>query len=434
MRVQDYVGKITWTVADKILFLLYGFVALLQIRVLPPAEVGLYSLLMGLQTWIFIISDGAALQGIIQFGMSKESRAGIHTIALGAYAAIVLGSSTLIAFFAQPLSTAFHEPRIVEVAYRLPFFCALTIPRTFCLKVLLRDSQMKQVFWVNFAWFGTMSALTLFMIRSHTLTSFFDAVFIASTGIGVSSCVAVVLTRKLIPLTLHNLPSFRSFVQFGAIQVSIAAVTNAVKQLDILALQFFFHDLVFLGMYYSAKTLYRVFETGFDALFSIVYPAAIRLLSQSKTQEFIVTLTKGASYLLLGYGAGILVLEVGGSTLLVSLLGQKYAAVAGVLNILAPAALFLPFHTLYSILLAENRNTLMLKLVTVSALCGAAFFTAAGLLGMQWIFPAGTLVYNVVLAGLLYGSVRATHSLSLSQFLRAVPDTQRFISERFLRR
>ena len=87
------------------------------------------------------------------------------------------------------------------------------------------------------------------------------------------------------------------------------------------------------------------------------------------------------------------------------------------------------FSNIYSIINETKLviNTLMLKLVTMSALCGAAFFTAAGLLGMQWIFPAGTLVYNVVLAGLLYGSVRATHSLSLSQFLRAVPDTQRFI-------
>jgi O-antigen/teichoic acid export membrane protein len=430
MRVQDNVGKISWTVADKILFVLYGFVALVQIRSLSPSEVGLYSMLVGLQSWIFIVSDGAALQGIIQFGMEKSGRAGVHTVALITHVAICLGVPVVVAVFANPLSSMFHEPRIAEVAHWLPLFCLLTLPRTFCLKVLFRDSQMKQVFWTNFAWFGTMTALTFWMIRSGSLQSFTDLTIIASTGIGISSTVALLLSYKLIPLSMRELPSLRSFFRFGFIQVAVSALTNAVRQLDILVVQFFFHDLSFLGMYYSAKTFFRVFETGLDALFSVIYPAAVRLLPAGKTQEFTTMVTKGISYVLLSYVALIAVLELGGTSILVSLLGGKYTHVGAQLNVMILAAVFLPFSALYAVLLAEHRNVLMLRHVLVATLAGLAVFVVCGTLQLQSLFPLGVVLYNAVLAALLYFSVRKGLNLRAGMFLRAIPDVYNFLRNR----
>lgn len=427
MRVQDNVGKISWTVADKVLFIAYGFVALLQIRVLPPSEIGLYSLLIGLQTWIFIVSDGAALQGIIQFGMNKSDRAGVHTVALVTHILLTLGISAGIALCAGPLSHVFHEPRFADVALWLPVFCVLTIPRTFCLKVLLRDSQMKQVFWTNFAWFGTMTVMTAWMILNHSLTDFSGMATISCAGIGVSSLVSVILAYKLVPLTLRNLPSLSAYYRFGVVQIGIAGVTNAVRQLDILLLQFSFHDLSFLGMYYSAKTFFRVFETGLDALFSIIYPTAIRLLPERKDEEFTAVLTKGVSYLFLAYVAAVVVLELGGTTLLVSILGGKYVNVTGQFNTMVLAALFLPFASLYSVLLAENRNVLMLLYVCIGTVCGAAVFILSGILRQQWMFPLGIVVYNAVVAMLLYGAVKSRLGLRISMFFRAIPDVLNYL-------
>ncbi|MFM8473575.1 MAG: lipopolysaccharide biosynthesis protein, partial [Candidatus Kapaibacterium sp.] len=304
------------------------------------------------------------------------------------------------------------------------------IPRTFCLKVLLRDSQMKQVFWTDFAWFGTMTVMTAWMLLHQGLGTFSDMAAISCAGIGVSSLVSFVLARKLVPLTLRNLPSLPSYYRFGLVQIGIAGVTNAVRQLDTLLLQFFFHDLAFLGMYYSAKTFFRVFETGLDALFSIIYPTAVRLLPQGKDEEFKAVLSKGISYLFLSYVAAVIVLELGGTQILVSLLGGKYVNVAGQFNVMVLAALFLPFTSLYSVLLAENRNLRMLVFVSIATVCATAVFAVSGMLRQQWLFPMGIVTYNAIIAVALYGAVRHRLGLRVTMFLRAVPDVLNYLRHR----
>lgn len=72
-RIQDHLPKLSWVAADKLLFVLYGGIAILQIRALPPAEYGLYALLVSIQTWIFVVADGLLLQGVIQFGTDRKS-------------------------------------------------------------------------------------------------------------------------------------------------------------------------------------------------------------------------------------------------------------------------------------------------------------------------------------------------------------------------
>ncbi len=430
MRVQDYVGKISWTAADKVLFVLYGFVALLQYRAIPPAELGLTSELVGLQTWIFILSDGAALQSLIQFGYDRERRPQVNAAALLFQCIIVLGLSLITAALSTPLSYLFQESRFSLVALWLPVYCLLTIPRAYCLKILLRDTQMKQVFWVNFFWFASMIGLTLWMLAHNTLRSFDDMVFINCTGMATSSVAAIVISRKLLRFSWNQLRSSSEFLRFGSVQVFIGAITNAIRQLDIFILQFFFHDLGVVGIYTAAKTLYRVFETGMDALFSLLYPSAIRLLPDGKKQEFSVILSKAVSYLFLSYVFIIGFMELGGTSLIVRVLGGKYLLVTGQFNLMALAALFVPFYPLSAALLAMNRNALLLRYVIVASLCGLLVFCLSGLSGQSSIFALGVIIYNAVLSILLILYVQRELAVRPLDYLRALPDALRFLKSR----
>ncbi len=430
MRVQDYVGKISWTAADKILFVIYGFVALIQMRALSPEEYGLYQLLVSMQTWIFILSDGAALQSVIQFGADREKRPGVNAVALLLSAAIVLGLSLITALLHQPLADLFHAPRFNAVALWLPFYCLLTIPRAYCIKILLRDTQMKQVFWVNFFWFASMSIMTFWMLAQHTLRSFDDLIIVTFAGMALSSLVAIILSRKLLRFSLKNAPSVRGFLQFGSIQLSIGAITNAIRQLDVLVLQVLFHDLFIVGIYTAAKTLYRVFETGMDALFSLLYPSAIRLLPQGRRDEFNVLMSKAVSYLFLTYLAIVLVLEAGMSGVIIQILGGKYVNAVGQFNTLAIAALFVPFYPLSAALLALNKNAVLLRYVIVASLCGLAVFGLSSFLNMSSIFPLGVVAYSSSLAVMLIVSVYRELGISPLAYLRAGPDALQFVKQR----
>ena len=140
--------------------------------------------------------------------------------------------------------------------------------------------------------------------------------------------------------------------------------------------------------------------------------------------------TKGISYVLLSYVALIAVLELGGTSILVSLLGGKYAHVGAQLNVMILAAVFLPFSALYAVLLAEHRNVLMLRHVSIATLVALAAFVVCGTLQLQSLFPLGVVLYNAVLAALLYFSVRKGLDLRAGMFLRAIPDVYNFLRKK----
>lgn len=57
MRIQDHIGKITWTVLDKGLFITYGIIRMLQVSRMQPSEFGLFALLDALVLTIGTLSD-----------------------------------------------------------------------------------------------------------------------------------------------------------------------------------------------------------------------------------------------------------------------------------------------------------------------------------------------------------------------------------------
>ena len=64
MRIQDHIGKITWTVLDKGLFITYGMIRMLQVSRMQPSEFGLFALLDALVLTIGTLSDNFSIYKI----------------------------------------------------------------------------------------------------------------------------------------------------------------------------------------------------------------------------------------------------------------------------------------------------------------------------------------------------------------------------------
>lgn len=435
MRIQDHLGKITWTVADKAMFFLYGLINFVQIYALRevPDQLGLYGLLANLQTWIFILSDGLALQNLIQFGMDRSIRPRVNMLSLTIHVFLVMGVSLLMALFSSPLAALFHEPQLGAVYLLLPLYCLLTLPRAFCLKLLLRDAQMKQVFWVNFAWFATMTAMTAWMLTHHSLRSFESMAWIACTGMGVSSVVALVLCRGLLSFSWQGNISLRRLFGFSIYQTLTGAINNSVRQLDAFVFQSFF-GLAAVGVYQVAKTLYRIFETVNDAVFSLVYPATVRLLSENKSKELLGLLSKALSFFFLCSALIIILLEAGMTHLFVSFLGARFIAAEGQFNLLCLAALFLPFiGVLMSLLMAKSDTRQLLVFSLIATSVAAVVFYYTGFYNLPAYFPLGIVAYSAVFAMLEFWYANRSIGLSFASLARAIPDTLNFIRARFSR-
>lgn len=445
MRVQDYIGKISWTVAEKALFLFYGvFVTFVQIRALTPEEYGLFGLLITLQTWVFTIADGMALQGIIQFGAADGERKSINTYALAGSSLIAVGVPLMIALVQHLAASAgwiAGNAQFSRIALLLPLYCLITIPKMFTMKLLLRDVQMKHIFWVNFSWFGTMTAMTLWMILHGTFapkggdalrySGFESMVQIAFTGMAVSSVAGILAARKMLVFTRRiGQPLMRKFLGFGTPQALLGAIGTSVRQLDVAVIQYFFGSLNVVGLYTAAKTLYRVFEQGSDAVYVILYPAAIRLVHESNTAQLRTVIAKAVSFAVVAAVASVAVLELGGTALLVSVLGSKYQAASGFFNVLVLGAVFLPFVPIGALYLAFNDSRLLLLNMTLSALGGLAALVIASALMVQWALPLGMVVFGALHAIQNFLYARRTIGLSIPSLLRAIPDTLNFVKSK----
>ena len=163
MRIQEHIDKISWTFADKGIYVLYGlFTVMFQIHYLSPTDFGLFTLLNNLNIWILIISDGFALMSIIQFGNRAENRGKVNLIALVMHLCITLGASLIFYLLKHPISELFSEPRMSELALYLPILVLMNIPRTYCMKFIYRDRVFKKLFAIDAFLFGTMIITTFY--------------------------------------------------------------------------------------------------------------------------------------------------------------------------------------------------------------------------------------------------------------------------------
>lgn len=409
MKITAHLGKISWSLADKVLYVGYGLVQLQQIKALSPDVYGVFSLLVALNTWIMIISDSAAVQGLIQFGVKPEERPKVNTVGLVFFTFIVGVAVLLVYLLQQPLTDIFHEPRFTTVADMLPLYCLLTLPRMFCLKLIYRDLRMRDLFVIDAVWFGVRTVMTVWLLRAGTLQTLEDIILIDFAGMAASSLCALVLTRRQLVFGWAGGITIREYFRYG-IPLAIATALNTTpRQLDVFMIASFFGTGV-VGVYNPAKNLYRFFEQAFDAVTVLLYPAAVRLHSAHKNDDLRNLATKAMSITLLPCIVALVVLEAGGSNVIVPLLGPKYAAAVGHFNVLILAALGMPFVLMSSVISAMGDSTVIVRYAAIGLVVSVVVQLAIGFAGLsQWVGLG--LVVNTIVVGILCAAHirRATH-------------------------
>jgi O-antigen/teichoic acid export membrane protein len=428
VRIQDHLAKLTWTAADKFLFIGYGFVNILQNNALPTHELGLYALFMALQTFLFSVSDGFVLQSIIIFGADKTKRGAINRFAMTWHSVITLGGALLLLLLQEPIAWLLGEERIAVVVRYLPLLCFVTIPRKLCEKYLQRDVQAREIFIINAVWFGTMTALTAYFLAMRQLSSLEVMVLIATSGMAASSIVAVLLTKKQLSLRGAKSHSWRQFFVIGAYQGSSGLLGNMVKQLDVTVLQYFFGTAT-VGVYQSAKTLFRFFDEGFNAIAGLVYPATVRLVHEGKSEQLQALLSKMLSFSMAAMVLAIVLVQIGVAEWAIShILASKYAAAIGYFKLLVFAAPAMPFAALIAVIIAFGEGKILLKNVVIAVVCAFTALISIGVLGLPEFAPIGIMTYYIVMGILCFEFTRSRLHFPLELLWRFVPDTLDFLN------
>lgn len=420
MKLTAHLGTISWSLADKLLYVAYGIVQLQQINALGPVEYGLFSLLLGLNTWIMIVTDGSALQGIIQFGVRHEERPRVHIIAAALHCGIVGTAVALIFALQGPLSDILYQPRFASVASMLPLFALLSIPRQFCLKLLYRDMRMKELFIADAVWFGSRTILTFWLFGKGASFTFEDIILIDFSGMGMSSAVSVWLTRR--QLTFGRVPgiALKDYLRFG-VPLAVATGLNSIpRQLDVLIIQSFFGTAT-VGVYNSAKTFYRLYEQAFDAAVTLMNSAAVRMVAQRRIDDLRILATKGISFTLVPTILSVVLIQLGAGSAIVWIL-PKFGEAVGHFTVLSLAALAQPLMLMSTIMMAMGRNTDIVRFSAVAMVSSLATLIVIGYLGWEHWIGLGMVANNLIIGLLCVAFVRREIQFPWKLLLRAFAD------------
>lgn len=429
MRIQDNLGKLSWSLGDKGLYIMYGLVQLLQIKALSPEVYGVFSLLVALNTWIILISDQSALQGIIQFGVKQDERGRINTFALTLHLTVTIAVTGTIFFIQAPLAHLFGEPQFAYVATMLPLYALITTPRMMALRLLIRDMRLRDLFIVDAIWFGVRAAITFYLLLGGRLNSVEDMVLIDFAGMAASSIAGVVITRKELIFSTEGKLRVIEYIRFG-VPLAMATLLNSTpRQLDVLIVQSFFGAAV-VGLYNSAKNLYRFFEQAFDAIVSLIYPMAVQYSAQGATEEMRKLVTKMISLSLVPTIIMVASIIGGAGSLIVYILGPQYQPAVGHFSVLSIAALGMPFTLMATVMTAMGYARVVMKYSALGVVVSLGVLFTVGILDLHEFVGLGIVTNSIVVGFLCYTFVRRHVSFPTSMLWRVFGDARSFASER----
>lgn len=431
MRVQEHIGKISWSLADKALYFIYGLVSIVQMNYLEPSELGLYGLLIAINTWIFIVSDSFALTNVIQFGMNPENEGKVNTLSLVLFVLLTMGVSLILYVFRTSIANSFSQPEMVAVLQHLPLLSLFLIPRSYCLKFIYKHHKMLKLFLIDLIFFGVMTILTFYLISKDKHLSFIKMIEIYYWGSGLCSIASIILTYRYIKFGIKGKIKFKEILKFSFPMMALSAVHTLPKQLDVLVIQYFFSTTV-VGIYYSAKTLFRVFEETVNAAIGLVYPAAVRQLERQDYEAFNSLLTKSISFIFVSFLVIVIALELGLSKLLITtFLPERYFLAIGQFNLLIIGALGLPFFIIASIITAMKKPHIIIIIYNISTMLSLSILVLIGLFKSELFVSLGLISFIIISSIQLCYYSKKYMNYQLKSIFIAIPNTFYYLKKLF---
>ncbi|MCO5251110.1 MAG: oligosaccharide flippase family protein [Candidatus Kapabacteria bacterium] len=432
MQIQHHIWKIFWTAADKAIFILYGLVYLVQASIMDPSELGLFALFIALNIWIFVLSDSFALQLLIQFGFDESNKRKVNSVVILLHVIVVIGLSLSVYIVTHLLSFEMTESRILEIGSYLPLLGLLMIPRTFAQKLMLKEHQTFKIFISDVAFFAVMAYFILYAKINQLPWDFYDATDAYFYGAGASSLISVAMVWRELKFDFSGQVTIREMLRFS-FPITLTNLLNTIpKQLDLFIVKLFF-DLHYVGLYQTAKTLFRFFEEGMNGINGLVYPAAVRFMKSQDLASFKQLLVKSVSFTFLTFVTLAFLFLTGIADVFIEwFLTEKYSLSLGLFKVMLFTALLLPFSIFYFLVVATGKINILLKNTSISIVISLVTYTVIGLLGIGMLMPLGYFAYLASMTILNYKLLKNSSYVEFksSDLFQGIKDIKSYLQNR----
>ncbi|MBS1903609.1 MAG: oligosaccharide flippase family protein [Bacteroidetes bacterium] len=345
MNLRDHLNKGVWAAADKAILLVYGVaVIFVVIMVLPEHEYAAFTIWQTIFLIICVLSDSVFLQPMVKFASEHEAEVEqILAASFNLYSLVMVVSGVIFAVTAGYFSDLYHMSELYDMLLWMPLALLLNIFRGIGIRFLQVDYRIREIFWVDLAYYGSMIFLTVLL---HSLGMFHSAMdFMRINVIGgvLSSIVAFVYGRSgFLAMPLLRVPrgEYRKLLSFAKYQAGTSAFLTLQQWADPLLIGVYAPGYV--ALFSAAKTLYRGFDAVREGATLLIVPVVSKMHTAGDKQQLSDLIEK---MLFISFAVLVpvsLVLAIGADPILAIIYKGKFPGITPVFELLVITGFILP--------------------------------------------------------------------------------------------
>jgi O-antigen/teichoic acid export membrane protein len=427
LQVSKNIPRIIWTVSDKSLFILYGFVNLLQIRYLGEVEFAKFTFLISTNAFIMTIGDSFALESIVQYKSKPNSIPKANLYSFVSFYAIIMISSIILGVFSAQFSKIFSIDSFSTIAIYIFGLSFLISYRYIGQKYMVREFKFNYVFYSDLVFFGLLTILSLYYIYFRHNLNFPIMANIYLFSAFVSSVSCFILTWKYLKFSRKGELTKKEFFKFGAPMTLNGFLSSIPRYLDIYLIKLFF-PMETIGIYSSAKTLFRIFDEGSNAVYGFIYPSYVKYIGLKDYENVRKIIVKSSSFIFLIAVIVIIPMELGLSKWLINLfLSEKYVNAIPQFNLLVLAGLAFPMVVQSFVLIAAGNLKYIFKTLIISNIALVISLLCVGFTHIELLVPLGMVSFYFTTGLSYYLKLKQDYNYKFSDLFTSIPDSINFV-------
>ncbi len=423
MRVTEHLDKISWSLADKATYVLYGLASIAVLRVTNEFEFGIFTLFNQLHNLILSVSDAFALQSILQFSAIEKEKPRVNFIAMMNHIIIVSLLVLIVLISKNSIASIFNQPQIINISNALPLLVLFSIPRYFCGRLLYRELEIFKLFLTNLAYFGSMSAIMFYCIWKNIFLYSKDIIHITYFGAAFATLVSIIVTFRYWKFSLSGATKYLDVVKFSVKYTATGFILPLPKYFDSFLIQFFYGTAI-VGLYGAAKNIFRFVDEAINTAYSLIYTPSVKFISMNDKKSLNSLITKSVSLLIIIFSISTFLCFVGVSDYFSSFLPGQFSKAIPIFNILMLSSILLPITLLSTTISASGKPEIVAKYVLASFPVWIGTFLFIGNFYSENILliPIPYFIFLLILSSLMFKYANRNFDFKFSQLFRTIPD------------
>ena len=423
MRITEHLDKISWSLADKSTYVLYGIASIVVLKITNDIEFGIFTLFNQLHNLILSVSDAFALQSVLQFSAVESEKPKVNFIAMLNHIIIVTLLVLLVLLFKTTLADVFNQPQIINIANALPLLALFSIPRYFCARLLYRELKIFKLFLTNLAYFGSMSAIIFYCFWKNIFLHSHDIINITYLGAAIATIVSIIVTFRYWKFSFKGATKYTEVVKFSTKYAATGFVLSLPKYFDTFLIQFFYGTSV-VGLYGAAKNIFRFVDEAINTAYSLIYAPTVKFISLGDGKSLNSLTTKTISLLIIVFFMATTLCFLGVSDYFGHFLSGKFSEAIPIFNMLMLSSILLPITVLNTTISAGGKPEIVAKYVLASFPIWIAVFLFIGNFYPEnvLLIPAPYFAFLLVFSTLLFRYANKNFDFRFVQLFRIIPD------------